>query len=239
MTQHGDGSSCLLRAENVCKTYQLGETTVQALQNIDLEVREGEFLALAGSSGSGKTTLLNLFGCLDRPTSGRIFVAGTDVAELDSDALASFRAATIGFIFQTFNLFPVLSARENVEYPMLLNKTPAAERENRAKEALERVGLARFLDHRPDQLSGGQRQRVAIARALVKRPKIIFADEPTANLDKKTAIEVLTLMRELNTSEKVTFVFSTHDSMILSLASRIFHMSDGRQVPAPEAPHAH
>ncbi|MCM2278615.1 MAG: ABC transporter ATP-binding protein [Oligoflexia bacterium] len=239
MIQLGEHGAVLLQAQDVCKTYHLGETSVQALQHVDLEVREGEFLALAGSSGSGKTTLLNLFGCLDRPTSGRILVAGTDVAKLDPDALAEFRAATIGFIFQTFNLFPVLSARENVEYPMLLNKTPAPEREKRAKEALERVGLARFLDHRPDQLSGGQRQRVAIARALVKRPKIIFADEPTANLDKKTAVEVLTLMRDLNSSEKVTFVFSTHDSMILSLASRIFHMSDGRQVAAPETPHAH
>jgi putative ABC transport system ATP-binding protein len=224
-----------LQAQGVSKTYLLGQTEVHALKQIDLEVQEKEFLALAGTSGSGKTTLLNLFGCIDRPSIGKILVDGTDVSGMGSDELAHFRSRKIGFIFQTFNLLPILSAEENVEYPLLLNHTPASERKRLVSDALDKVGLSRFADHRPDQLSGGQRQRVAIARALVKSPRIILADEPTANLDKKTAMEVLELMKTLNQSEGVTFVFSTHDSLVLSLASRVFHMSDGREVN-PHAP---
>jgi putative ABC transport system ATP-binding protein len=219
-----------LQAQGVSKTYLLGQTEVHALKQIDLEVQEKEFLALAGTSGSGKTTLLNLFGCIDRPSIGKILVDGTDVSGMGSDELAHFRSRKIGFIFQTFNLLPILSAEENVEYPLLLNHTPASERKRLVSDALGKVGLSRFADHRPDQLSGGQRQRVAIARALVKCPRIILADEPTANLDKKTAMEVLQLMKTLNQSEGVTFVFSTHDSLVLSLASRVFHMSDGQEV---------
>jgi putative ABC transport system ATP-binding protein len=224
-------NSSPLHAQQVSKTYLLGQTQVHALRQIDLEVKEHEFLALAGTSGSGKTTLLNLFGCIDKPSTGKIFVDGTDVSGMGSDQLAHFRSQKIGFIFQTFNLLPILSAEENVEYPLLLNHTPVHERKRLVSDALAKVGLGKFADHRPDQLSGGQRQRVAIARALVKNPRIILADEPTANLDKKTAMEILQLMKNLNQSEGVTFVFSTHDSLVLSLASRIYRMSDGQHVP--------
>lgn len=229
----------LLQAIDVHKTYHLGHTEVHALHGIDLEVQEGEFLALSGSSGSGKTTLLNLFGCIDRPSSGRIVIDDTDVLEMNPAVLARFRARNIGFIFQTFNLLPVLSAVENVEYPLLIQGA-AGDRRARAREALAKVGLAHVENHRPDQLSGGQRQRVAIARALIKQPRIILADEPTANLDRKTATEILALMKHLNQTEGVTFVFSTHDPMILQLASRIYPMADGRAVAASEAhpPHA-
>lgn len=230
--------AAVLQAHDACKTYLLGKTEVRALRNIDLKIHEGEFLALAGTSGSGKTTLLNLFGCIDQPTSGRILVDGIDVSGMNSNELAHFRAKKIGFIFQTFNLLPILSAEENVEYPLMMTHIPAGERRKLAREALAKVGLDRFADHRPDQLSGGQRQRVAIARALVKKPRIILADEPTANLDKNTAMEILRLMKDLNQSVQVTFVFSTHDSLVLSLASRVFHMSDGQHVIAPQELHA-
>lgn len=223
-------TSTPLYAQQVSKTYLLGQTEVHALKQIELEVKEHEFLALAGTSGSGKTTLLNLFGCIDQPTKGKIFVDGTDVSSMNSDELAHFRSKKIGFIFQTFNLLPILSAEENVEYPLLLNQTPVHDRKRLVADALAKVGLSKYADHRPDQMSGGQRQRVAIARALVKNPRIILADEPTANLDKKTAMEILQLMKHLNQSEGVTFVFSTHDSLVLSLASRIYRMSDGQHI---------
>lgn len=226
-------SRLILSAEKIHKRYPLGKTEVHAIRNVTLEVAEGEFLALAGSSGSGKTTLLNLLGCIDRPTAGEIRVDGQLTSELDKKELALFRSEKLGFVFQTFNLLPVLSALENVEYPLLLLGVPASERQARAHDALKKVGLGKFEDHRPDQLSGGQRQRVAIARALVKSPRIILADEPTANLDKKTAAEVLEIMQKLNAEEGVTIVFSSHDSLVLSRARRVFWMSDGEQVAAP------
>ena len=219
----------LVRLENIFKDYTLGEQRVQALEDISLDINDGEFLAIAGPSGSGKSTLLNLIGCIDTPSSGRIFINGQDVSGKTPDQLSDLRARTIGFIFQTFNLFPVLSAEENVEYPLLqfkeLSKT---ERHNRVVKFLDIVGLSNFSNHRPNQLSGGQRQRVAIARALATQPKIILADEPTANLDHKTGEGILQLMKEINSSYKTTFIFSTHDSRVMAMADRLIHIEDGQ-----------
>lgn len=222
----------LVRLENVFKDYTLGEQRVQALEDISLDINNGEFLAIAGPSGSGKSTLLNLIGCIDTPSSGKIFINGQDVSGKTPDELSDLRARTIGFIFQTFNLFPVLSAEENVEYPLLqfkeLSKT---ERHNRVVKFLDIVGLSNFSNHRPNQLSGGQRQRVAIARALATQPKIILADEPTANLDHKTGEGILQLMKEINSSYKTTFIFSTHDSRVMTMADRLIHIEDGQILP--------
>lgn len=219
----------LVRLENVFKDYTLGEQRVQALEDISLDINNGEFLAIAGPSGSGKSTLLNLIGCIDTPSSGRIFINGQDVSGKTPDQLSDLRARTIGFIFQTFNLFPVLSAEENVEYPLLqfkeLSKT---ERHDRVVKFLDIVGLSNFSNHRPNQLSGGQRQRVAIARALATQPKIVLADEPTANLDHKTGEGILQLMKEINSSYKTTFIFSTHDSRVMTMADRLIHIEDGQ-----------
>jgi putative ABC transport system ATP-binding protein len=217
----------LLVAKEVVKNYQLGETIVRALRGVSLSVDSQEFLALAGTSGSGKTTLLNLFGCLDVPTLGKVLFQGTDIQSLSEQSRDHLRAVKIGFIFQTFNLLPVLTALENVEYPLMILNQSRKERRERAREALVRVGLEKVLNQRPAQMSGGQRQRVAIARAIVKNPSVILADEPTANLDKRTATEVLDLMQGLNSQEKVTFVFSSHDPLVLGRASRVFHLSDG------------
>jgi putative ABC transport system ATP-binding protein len=231
-------SNIVLEARGVSKHYRLGEVGVPALTSIDLRVAQGDFLAIAGSSGSGKTTLLNLLGCIDRPTEGKILVDGKDTDTLGSDELSRLRAEKIGFVFQTFNLIPVLTAAENVEYPLLLLAHTRGDRERRVAEAIGKVGLERFALHRPDQLSGGQRQRVAIARAMVKHPHVVLADEPTANLDKHTALTIIELMHELNRSEGVTFVFSSHDPLILSRASRVVYLSDGRQIAGPEDGHA-
>ncbi len=227
-------TASVLSARDVSKTYLMESVEVPALTDIHLEVASGEFLALAGSSGSGKTTLLNLFGGLDVPSSGEIFIDGVRAASLSDDVLSEFRSERIGFVFQTFNLLPVLTALENVEYPLRLLKVPAEQRAIMAREALSRVGLEKHMSHRPGQMSGGQRQRVAIARALVKKPRVILADEPTANLDKKTAQEILGLMQELNRVDGITFVFSTHDQAVLKMATRVFWMSDGRHVPGME-----
>lgn len=225
----------LVRLENVFKEYTLGEQRVQALEDISLEINNGEFLAIAGPSGSGKSTLLNLIGCIDTPSFGKIFIDGQDVSGKTPDELSDIRARTIGFIFQTFNLFPVLSAEENVEYPLLqfkeLSKT---ERRKRVVKFLDIVGLSKFSGHRPNQLSGGQRQRVAIARALATQPKIILADEPTANLDHKTGEGILQLMKKINDSYKTTFIFSTHDSRVMNMADRLIHIEDG-QIILPNA----
>ncbi len=222
----------LVRLENVFKDYTLGEQQVQALKDISLDINSGEFLAIAGPSGSGKSTLLNLIGCIDTPSSGNIFINEQDVSGKTPDQLSDLRARTIGFIFQTFNLFPVLSAEENVEYPLLqfkeLSKT---ERHNRIVKFLDIVGLSNFSNHRPNQLSGGQRQRVAIARALATQPKIILADEPTANLDHKTGEGILQLMKEINSSYKTTFIFSTHDSRVMTMADRLILIEDGQILP--------
>ena len=227
-TQEGH-QDWVVRVENVSKTYKLGTQTVTALENIDFSVGRGVFLAIAGPSGSGKTTLLNLIGCVDTPSTGRIFVAGEDVTDRTPDQLAGLRARTIGFIFQTFNLLPVLTAAENIEYPLLKNRSiPREARARRVAEYLELVGLGKYADHRPNQLSGGQRQRVAIARALVVHPEIVLADEPTANLDHATGSSVLKLMKKLNRSLGTTFIFSTHDPRVMGLADRLVHIEDGR-----------
>lgn len=221
----------IVRFVNVSKEYMLGEQKVQALKDINLEIEEGVFLAIAGPSGSGKSTILNLIGCIDTPSSGNIYINGQDISGKTPDELSDLRARTIGFIFQTFNLFPVLSAEENVEYPLLQFKDiNAKERRERTVKFLDIVGLAKFADHRPNQLSGGQRQRVAIARALATHPKIILADEPTANLDHKTGEGILRLMKEINRREQTTFIFSTHDARVMAMADQLIHIEDGELI---------
>jgi putative ABC transport system ATP-binding protein len=219
----------LISVDRVSKRYRLGDQMVWALRNVSLTVEQGVFMAIAGPSGSGKSTLLNLIGCIDSPTKGRVFIDGHDVSGSTPDALAELRARTIGFIFQTFNLFPVLSAEENVEYPLLqFADLDRAQRRERVARALEVVKLATHARHRPNELSGGQRQRVAIARALATHPKIILADEPTANLDHKTGEDILGLMKQINHDHGTTFVFSTHDKKVIAKADRLVRIEDGR-----------
>ena len=218
----------IVRIENVCKDYQMGGQQVQALKNISLNIEDGVFLAIAGPSGSGKSTLLNMIGCIDTPSTGKIFINGQDVSGETPDQLANLRARTIGFIFQTFNLLPVLSAAENVEYPLLqIKELSPAKRRERVAKYLNIVGLSKYGGHRPNQLSGGQRQRVAIARALAAEPKIVLADEPTANLDHKTGSGILQLMKESNRFYKTTFIFSTHDRRVMDMADRLVQVEDG------------
>ncbi|WP_068638450.1 ABC transporter ATP-binding protein [Thauera butanivorans] len=218
----------IVRVENVSKHYRLGDQDVKALTNVSLAIEPGVFLAIAGPSGSGKSTLLNIIGCIDTPTSGRVIIDGHDVSGRTPDQLADVRARTIGFIFQTFNLLPVLSAAENVEYPLLqLKELSKAERQERVKHYLEVVGLSKYASHRPNQLSGGQRQRVAIARALATHSKIVLADEPTANLDSKTGTSILKLMQRINRESGTTFVFSTHDRKVMNMADRLVRIADG------------
>src|SRR3954466_7873710 len=202
----------LIRLLAVTRTYSLGRVHVRALRGVSLDVDRGEFLALAGPSGSGKTTLLNLIGCIDKPDSGRILIDGVDVTSVPLHRLAATRRDTLGFIFQTFNLIPVLTAYENVEYPLLLQHVPAHQRRDRVHYWLDQVGLTEQARQRPDQLSGGQRQRVAIARAMAGEPKLVLAAEPTANLDSVTAGKILDLVEEINARTRCTFIFATHDS---------------------------
>ena len=220
----------IVSMQKVVRNYYLGKTVVNALGGIDLEVEKGEFICIAGPSGSGKTTLLNLIGCLDKPTSGKVFLDDDDVERLSDNKLSRLRAERIGFIFQTFNLIPVLSAFENIEYPLLLKGVPRGSRKKKVLSMLEEVELADFTRHRPNQLSGGQRQRVAIARALVTDPEMVLADEPTANLDSKTGEAIVDLMRKINQEMKSTFIFSTHDSMVMKYAHRMIRLQDGRIV---------
>lgn len=218
----------VVRIERVFKDYLLGEQIVQAVNDITLSIEPGVFLAIAGPSGSGKTTLLNLIGCIDKPTSGRIFINDEDVTDKSPDELADLRARTIGFVFQTFNLLPVLSAAENVEYPLLQRRDVSREeRLRRVNYFLAMVGLEKYAHHRPNQLSGGQRQRVAIARALAIQPSLVLADEPTANLDKATGKEILRLMKSINRRLGTTFIFSTHDQKVIDTADRLVRMEDG------------
>lgn len=219
-------NSVVLQAVN--KHYRLDDVLVPALSGIDLEVRSNCFTVLSGQSGSGKTTLLNLIGCIDRPDSGTITVAGQNVLALSDDAQADFRARHIGFIFQNFNLIPVLTAFENVEYPLLLTRTPKAERQERVRALLDAVGLADKMHHRPGQLSGGQRQRVAVARALAPNPKLVLADEPTANLDSQTGHAIIELMRLMQRESQVSFVFSSHDPNVLAAADDAVFIADGK-----------
>ena len=203
------------------------ETMVKAVDRVSIEIERGEFTAIVGPSGSGKTTLLHLLGGLDNPTSGSVELSGTNIADMSVATLSDFRRDHIGFIFQSYNLIPVFSAEENIEYIMLLQGVDASERKRRVADMLQQVGLEGLGNRRPNKLSGGQQQRVAIARAMVSRPQIILADEPTANLDSKNGIALLDLMKELNQQSKMTFVFSTHDEKIMSRASRLIHMHDG------------
>ncbi len=220
--------STVVELANVGKEYRLGEGVVTALRDINLTVERGVYLALAGPSGSGKSTLLNLIGCIDTPSRGRILINGQDVSNENERALAALRARTIGFVFQTFNLFPVLTAEENVEYPLLqFDEIGTAERRERVRHYLEVVGLDKHAKHRPNQLSGGQRQRVAIARALASHPAIVLADEPTANLDHATGKRILQLMRRINRNTGVTFIFSTHDPQVINMADRRVDLEDG------------
>lgn len=222
-------AQCVVELESVSKDYPLGSQRVHALSEVSLTVYQGEFSALAGPSGSGKSTLLNLIGCIDTPTSGRVRILGQDVAGKSPDELADLRLNTLGFVFQTFNLLPVLTAWENVEYPLLQKHDISADEcRRRVRHYLQVVGLERYAGHRPNEMSGGQRQRVAIARALATQPKIILADEPTANLDRKTGEEILQLMRQLNRDEGITFIFSTHDPRVIEMADRVYELSDGR-----------
>ena len=218
----------IVECQRVSKTYQQGKVEVSALTDVDLNVAKGGFIALAGPSGSGKTTLLNLIGGLDTPDSGAIRVGGQVYGDLTSSQMADLRLNHIGFIFQSYNLIPVLSALENVEYVMLLQGRPAGERRQRARKILNIVGLEGKYDRRPAELSGGQQQRVAVARAIVSNPSIVLADEPTANLDSRTGESLLKLMRQMNRERSVTFVFSTHDQMVMDYARRIVMIRDGR-----------
>ena len=217
----------LILLEGVTRVYRMGDVEVPALRGVNLSIEQGEFVAIMGASGSGKTTLMNTVGCLDRPTAGRYLLEGREVSRLTREELAEVRNATLGFVFQSFNLLPRTSALENVELPLLYAGVSTRERARRAEEALGRVGLAQRLDHSPGQLSGGQQQRVAIARALVTRPKVILADEPTGNLDSGTGIEVMALMQELG-RDGITIVLVTHETDIAAFASRVVVMRDGQ-----------
>jgi putative ABC transport system ATP-binding protein len=238
MSDNVSANTPIVSIVNVSKEYTLGETVVTALRSVSLSVAAGEFISIAGPSGSGKTTLLNLIGCVDTATAGQVVIAGHDTHHLRERQLTELRLNTIGFIFQSFNLVPVLNVFENVEFPLLLQrKFSGAERKARVMDLLEKVGLADRAKHRPSELSGGQRQRVAIARALVTRPQIVLADEPTANLDSKTGETIIDLMKEMNQLEKTTFIFSTHDAKVMAHANSIVRLADGEIVekaaPAP------
>lgn len=218
----------LIETRDLCRTFGSEETKVTALDQVSIDIDEGEFTAIIGPSGSGKTTLLHLIGGLDEPNSGSVMLSGSNIADMSGNQLSDFRRDHIGFVFQAYNLIPVLSAEENIEYIMLLQGVGAAERKKRVKEMLELVELDGLGDRRPSHLSGGQQQRVAVARAMASNPDIILADEPTANLDSKTGISLLDVMRDLNQKQKMTFVFSTHDEKIMDRATRLIYLRDGK-----------
>jgi putative ABC transport system ATP-binding protein len=220
--------SRLVEISDVRKHYMLGETRVDALRGVSLTIDRGEFLAIAGPSGSGKSTILNMIGCIDNPSEGRVLIDGTEVEHLSDTELTRYRRTRIGFIFQSFNLIPVLNVFENIEFPLLLaNSRSRKERERIVMHFVEEVQLGDRLKNKPNELSGGQRQRVAIARALVTKPLIVLADEPTANLDSETGHKIVDLMRTINDVEKTTFIFSTHDSHIMEHARRVVNIRDG------------
>jgi len=218
----------VLRALNVTKDYESRAGTTRALDDVSLSFERGEFSALAGPSGSGKTTLLNLLGTIDAPTQGQVWIDGEDVVAMSERARSDLRLSKLGFIFQSYNLVPVLSALENVEFVLLLQRRPARERRERAEQVLVELGLADLLHKRPPEMSGGQQQRVAVARAIAAEPEIVLADEPTANLDSHTAGTLLDLMARMNVEHGVTFLFSTHDARVMERARRIVHLDDGR-----------
>jgi putative ABC transport system ATP-binding protein len=218
----------LIAGQDVRKVYHSGEVPIEALRGVTFSIAKGAFVSVVGPSGSGKTTLLNLIGCLDRPSGGRLLVAGTDVASLGRTDSAVFRGTHIGFIFQGFNLIPVLTAYENVEYPLIMvRNVPASQRRKQVRDLLEAVGMDDQHKKRPDQLSGGQKQRVAIARALVTHPELVLADEPTANLDHDTAMGIIRLMKGIRNEFQTTFLFSTHDLRIIDEAEQIYRIEDG------------
>lgn len=215
------------KVEKITRTFKIGTVETRALRGIDLAVNPGEFTALVGPSGSGKTTLLQLLGCLDLPTSGRVIINGTDVTQLSRNQRADLRKVTLGFIFQFFALIPTLTAYENIEMPLLLNAQSATQRRERVMELLNSVGLMDRTHHRPDQLSGGEQQRVAVARALSTNPKLILADEPTANLDTENGKQVMEIMQRLNKETGITFIFATHDPRVINYAERVVTLQDG------------
>lgn len=228
MIQNMEASSGdILRTENVMKTYMSGEIEVTALHKINIAIKKGEFTAIAGPSGSGKSTLLNLLSGLDRPSDGKVFIDQKPISDMSGNQLSDFRRDHIGFIFQSYNLIPVLTVKENIEYIMLIQGVPEAERAERVNDVLKDVGLTTMGNRRPAQLSGGQQQRVAIARAVVSRPSIILADEPTANLDSVTADNLIDMMRSLNETKGITFLFSTHDKRIMDHSKRLIILKDG------------
>jgi putative ABC transport system ATP-binding protein len=220
----------VIEIRNICKIYNETEVQVNAVNGVTLDFQEAEFAAIVGPSGSGKTTLLNLIGGLDMPTSGEISIAGTNLAKLKSSGLIDFRMRNIGFVFQAYNLIPVLTAKENVEFIMNLQKWSRKERDERTFELLKAVGLFDRANSRPTKMSGGQQQRIAVARALASRPKFVLADEPTANLDSKSASTLLEIMEKLNHEEKITFIFSTHDARVVKMAHRVITLEDGKVV---------
>jgi putative ABC transport system ATP-binding protein len=226
----GRSNSSVVRLERVTRTYQAGAVSIPAIRDVSLEIAPRLFSVIIGPSGSGKTTLLNMIGCIDMPDSGRIEVSGEDVLDLSDNALSDFRARHIGYVFQAFNLIPVLSAFENIEYPLLLLGIPAAERRRRTLAMLAAVGLEMQANQRPNELSGGQKQRVAIARALVKEPALVLADEPTANLDSVTGAAIIGLMRQMQESFHTSFIFSTHDERLMKEADQTFSIRDGMLV---------
>ncbi|MBN2782671.1 MAG: ABC transporter ATP-binding protein [Campylobacterales bacterium] len=218
----------MIQTKHTNKIYKMGEIDLEIIKDLNLEIGHGEFVAIVGPSGSGKSTVLNLLGCLDKPNSGEIVVDGVDVTKLSTTELANFRGKNIGFIFQSFNLIPVLSVYENIEYPLIMiQNLPKEIRDEKIMHLLKEVNMLEQKDKFPDQLSGGQRQRVAIARALVTEPKIVFADEPTANLDTKTSNQIIELMRKIQKEFKTTFIFATHDEKIVSAVDRIITLVDG------------
>ena len=218
----------IIECENLKKTYHQGTQEITALDGVSLAIEKGEFLALAGPSGSGKTTLLNIIGGLDHSDEGRVALDGTALNGMSASGLADLRLRKVGFVFQAFNLIPVLSAFENVEFVMLLQGVPATERADRARTILDEVGLQGMHRRRPAELSGGQQQRVAVARAIVGNPSIVLADEPTANLDSRTGARLLAIMKEMNLRRNITFIFSTHDRMVMEYASRLVRLKDGK-----------
>jgi putative ABC transport system ATP-binding protein len=219
--------SKVIETSHLCRYFGEGELLVKALDDVSIDVEEGEFSAIIGPSGSGKSTLLHLIGGLDKPTHGEVILAGTNIESMTRSALSNFRRDHIGFVFQAYNLIPVLSTIENIEYVMLMQGVPSSERRKRVFEMLDILGLDGLGGRRPAQLSGGQQQRVAVARAMVSRPNIILADEPTANLDSKTGISLLDMMKDLNVRHGMTFIFSTHDQKIMDRARRLIHLRDG------------
>ncbi len=227
------GDTPIIELRGITKDYYLGKTIVHALKGVDLSVGAGEFTVVLGPSGSGKTTLLNIIGCLDRPTSGSYQLEGMEIADRDFNDLAGVRNHKIGFIFQMFNLIPVLNVAENIEFPLMVRANSEGRREvqKRIEAIAADVGLSDFLKHRPDELSGGQRQRVAIARALITDPRLVLADEPTANLDSVTSEQILDLMLRLNREKGVTFLFATHDPRVMRHARRVMQIQDGRMLP--------